>query len=602
MNKTVEPPSTDDVERLAAKITDIAERSQRLVTEFIEKTTDPSASPEEAQGAMQDAFAIGQTFMEFAGQMAANPARFMEAQTTLWTQYANLWQSTMARMAGQEAEPVAAPEPGDRRFKDQEWSDNVVFDYIKQSYLLTSGWLKDQAHDAEGLDDHTAHRIDFYTRQFVDAMSPTNFVATNPQVLRETIESKGENLLHGLSNMLNDLEKGHGSLRISQTDLDAFEVGGNIAVTEGKVVYQNDLMQLLHYAPLTETQFDKPLLIVPPWINKFYILDLKPENSFIRWATEQGHSVYVISWVNPTGDLRDKDFSSYMLEGPLAAVEAIKQDVGAEKVNAIGYCLGGTLLASTLAYASEHKIDNFASATFFTTLVDFERGGELTVFCDEKQIQGIERKMAKDGFMDGADMAMTFNSLRSNDLIWSFVVSNYLLGKDPFPFDLLYWNSDSTRLPEAMHSFYLRSMYQQNKLKEPGGVEMNGTPIDLQNIKTSSYFVAAKEDHIAPADAVYQGTKLFGGPVKYVLAASGHIAGVVNPPPPEKYGYWTNTKSPATLEEWFETSTESKGSWWPDWQKWIARKAGKKVPARIPGANGLKAIEAAPGSYVQVRS
>lgn len=602
MNKTVEPTSSEDVERLAAEITDIAECSQRLVAEFVEKTTDTTATPEDAQGAMQDAFSIGQTFMEFAGQMAANPAKFMEAQTTLWTQYANLWQSTMARMAGQEAAPVTAPEPGDRRFKDQEWSDNVVFDYIKQSYLLTSGWLKEQAYDAEGLDEHTAHRIDFYTRQFVDAMSPTNFFATNPQVLRETIECRGENLLHGLSNMLNDLEKGHGSLRISQTDMDAFEVGGNIAVTEGKVVYQNDLMQLLHYAPLTETQFDKPLLIVPPWINKFYILDLKPENSFIRWATEQGHSVYVISWVNPTGDLRDKDFSSYMLEGPLAAVEAIKQDVGAETVNAIGYCLGGTLLASTLAYAAEHKIENFASATFFTTLVDFERGGELTVFVDEEQIQGIERKMAKDGYMDGADMAMTFNSLRSNDLIWSFVVSNYLLGKDPFPFDLLYWNSDSTRLPEAMHSFYLRKMYQQNKLKEPGGVEMNGTPIDLRNIKTPTYFVAAKEDHIAPADAVYQGTKLFRSPVKYVLAASGHIAGVVNPPPPEKYGYWTNKKRPESLEEWFDTSTETKGSWWPDWQKWIARKAGKKVPARIPGEGGLKAIEAAPGSYVQVRS
>jgi polyhydroxyalkanoate synthase len=602
MNKTVEPPSSEDVERLAAEITDIAERSQRLVADFVEKTTESGSSPEDAQGAMQDAFSMGQAFMEFAGQMAANPAKFMEAQTALWTQYANLWQSTMSKIAGQDAAPVAAPEAGDRRFKDQEWSDNVVFDYIKQSYLLTSGWLKEQAHDAEGLDDHTAHRIDFYTRQFVDAMSPTNFVATNPQVLRETIESKGENLLHGLSNMLNDLEKGHGSLRISQTDMDAFEVGGNIAVTEGKVVYQNELMQLLHYAPLTETQFDKPLLIVPPWINKFYILDLKPENSFIRWATEQGHSVYVISWVNPTGDLRDKDFSNYMLEGPLAAVEAIKADVGAEKVNAVGYCLGGTLLSSTLAYAAKHGIDNFASATFFTTLVDFERGGELTVFVDEEQIQGIERKMAKDGYMDGADMAMTFNSLRSNDLIWSFVVSNYLLGKDPFPFDLLYWNSDSTRLPEAMHSFYLRSMYQENKLKEPGGVEMNGTPIDLRDIKTPSYFVAAKEDHIAPADAVYQGTKLFGGPVKYVLAASGHIAGVVNPPPPEKYGYWTNTKKPESLEEWFETSTKTKGSWWPDWQKWIARKAGKKAPARIPGENGLKAIEAAPGSYVQVRS
>lgn len=602
MNKTVEPPSSEDVERLAAEITDIAERSQRLVADFVERNADSDASSEEAQGAMQDAFAIGQTFMEFAGQMAANPSKFMEAQTALWTQYANLWQSTMSRMAGQEAEPVTAPEPGDRRFKDQEWSDNVVFDYIKQSYLLTSGWMKDQVHDAEGLDDHTAHRLDFYTRQFVDAMSPTNFAATNPQVLRETIESKGENLLHGLSNMLNDLEKGNGSLRISQTDLEAFEVGGNIAVTEGKVVYQNELMQLLHYAPLTETQYDKPLLIVPPWINKFYILDLKPENSFIRWATEQGHSVYVISWVNPTGELRKKDFSNYMLEGPLAAVEAIKQDVGAEKVNVIGYCLGGTLLAATLAYAAENDINSFASATFFTTLVDFERSGELAVFVDEEQIQGIERKMKKDGFMDGADMAMTFNSLRSNDLIWSFVVSNYLLGKDPFPFDLLYWNSDATRLPEAMHSFYLRSMYQQNKLKEPGGVTMNGTPIDLRKIKTPAYFVAAKEDHIAPADAVYQGTKLFSGSVKYVMAASGHIAGVVNPPPPNKYSYWTNAKKPESLEEWFETATETKGSWWPDWQKWISRKAGKQVPARIPGESGLKAIEAAPGSYVQVRS
>ncbi|MGZ0187424.1 MAG: PHA/PHB synthase family protein, partial [Alphaproteobacteria bacterium] len=332
------------------------------------------------------------------------------------------------------------------------------------------------------------------------------------------------------------------------------------------------------------------------------ILDLKPENSFIRWATSQGHSVYIISWANPTGEQRDKDFTNYMLEGPLAAVEAIKQDIGAEQVNVIGYCLGGTLLSATLAYAAEKGIDSFASATFFTTLVDFEKSGELGVFVDEDQIAMIERKMEDKGYMDGADMASTFNSLRSNDLIWSFVVSNYLLGKAPMPFDLLFWNSDSTRLPQAMHRFYLRNMYQKNLLKEPGGIEMDGVAIDLAKIKTPTYFLATKEDHIAPWPAIYQGTKHFGGSVKFVLAASGHIAGVVNPPSSGKYGHWTNTKKPKDDEAWFAGATEQAGSWWPDWQNWVARKAGKQEPARVPGANGLKAIEAAPGSYVKVRS
>ncbi len=433
-------------------------------------------------------------------------------------------------------------------------------------------------------------------------MSPSNFVATNPEVLRETVESRGENLLRGLKNMLGDLERGHGELRISQTDLEAFEVGRNIAASEGKVVYQNELMQLIHYAPLTETQFEKPLLIIPPWINKYYILDLKPENSFIRWASSQGHSVYVISWVNPTGELRHKDFTSYMLEGPLAALDAIKADIGADQVNVIGYCLGGTLLAATLAYATEKGIEGISSATFFTTLVDFEKAGELKVFVDEDQIASIERKMRETGYMDGADMASTFNSLRSNDLIWSFVVNNYLLGKEPFPFDLLYWNSDSTRMPEAMHSFYLRNMYQKNLLKEPNGIEMNGTPVDLRKIKTPAYFLATKEDHIAPWPAVYQGARLLGGPTKFVLAASGHIAGVVNPPDANKYSHWTNTKKPASDEAWFEGATEHAGSWWPDWQNWIARKAGKQVPARVPGADKLKPIEDAPGAYVKAKS
>jgi polyhydroxyalkanoate synthase len=597
MNSIPEPLSQEALSRLAKELTDIAERSQRLIADFVEKSG--QINPADTQ---QEFMLIGQTFMQYAMKLSENPTQMIEAQADLWAQYAALWQTTLQRMAGSESSPIATPDKGDRRFKDTEWSDNLIFDYIKQSYLLTSRWLTDQTGQVEGLEPQLAKKVDFYTRQFVDAISPTNFVATNPAVLRETVETHGENLLKGLQNILNDMERGHGQLRISQTDMEAFSVGENIAVTPGKVVFQNDLMQLLHYEPTTEKQFDNPLLIVPPWINKFYILDLRPENSFIRWATDQGHSVYVISWVNPTADLRDKDFTSYMLEGPLAAVDAIERDTGAKKVNAIGYCLGGTLLSATLAYAAKKKINSFASATFFTTLVDFEQAGELSVFVDEDQIQLIERKMHEKGYLDGAEMASTFNSLRSNDLIWSFVVSNYLMGKEPFPFDLLFWNSDSTRLPEAMHSFYLRNMYQKNLMREPGGISMNEQPIDLGDIETPTYFLATKDDHIAPWPGVYQGMKRFGGETKFVLAASGHIAGVVNPPTANKYSYWTNENKPRTEQEWFDNSIEKSGSWWADWQTWVATKSGKKVAARVPGEGKLTVIEAAPGSYVKVRS
>jgi polyhydroxyalkanoate synthase len=535
-------------------------------------------------------------------KLAENPIQMIEAQADLWAQYSSLWQNTLQRMTGNEAEPVATPDAGDRRFKDAEWSNNIIFDYIKQSYLLTSRWLVDQTGHTEGLEPHLAKKVDFFTRQFVDAISPTNFVATNPTVLKETLETRGENLLKGLQNVLSDMERGHGQLRISQTDMEAFSVGENIAVTPGQVVFQNELMQLIHYEPTTETQFETPLLIVPPWINKFYILDLRPENSFIKWATDQGHSVYVISWINPTEELRHKDFTSYMMDGPLAALEAIKTDIGVQKVNAIGYCLGGTLLSATLAYAAKKNMDSFASATFFTTLVDFEKAGELSVFVDEDQIQAIERKMRDKGFLDGAEMASTFNSLRSNDLIWSFVVSNYLMGKEPFPFDLLFWNSDSTRLPEAMHSFYLRNMYQKNLMREPGGISMGNVPINLGDIDIPTYFLATKEDHIAPWPGVYQGMKRFGGQSKFVLAASGHIAGVINPPTAEKYSYWTNEQKLDEQEDWLESSVEKPGSWWNDWQSWILSNTGQKVPARIPGKGKLSSIEAAPGSYVKVRS
>ncbi len=597
MNTSPEQTSQEALSRLAEELTDIAERSQRLIADFTE-----NADKLNAGETQQEFMLIGQTFMQYAMKLAENPIQMIEAQADLWAQYSTLWQNTLQRMTGNEAEPVASPDAGDRRFKDAEWSNNIIFDYIKQSYLLTSRWLVDQTGHAEGLEPHLAKKVDFFTRQFVDAISPTNFVATNPTVLKETLETRGENLLKGLQNILNDMERGHGQLRISQTDMEAFSVGENIAVTPGQVVFQNELMQLIHYEPTTETQFETPLLIIPPWINKFYILDLRPENSFIKWATDQGHSVYVISWINPTEELRHKDFTSYMMDGPLAALEAIKTDIGIQKVNAIGYCLGGTLLSATLAYAAKKNMDSFASATFFTTLVDFEKAGELSVFVDEDQIQAIERKMREKGFLDGAEMASTFNSLRSNDLIWSFVVSNYLMGKEPFPFDLLFWNSDSTRLPEAMHSFYLRNMYQKNLMREPGGISMANVPINLGDIDVPTYFLATKEDHIAPWPGVYQGMKRFGGESKFVLAASGHIAGVINPPAAEKYSYWTNEQKLDEQGDWLESSVEKPGSWWIDWQSWVLSNTGQQVPARIPGKGKLSRIEAAPGSYVKVRS
>jgi len=597
VNTIPEQTSQEALSRLAEELTDIAERSQRLIADFTE-----NADKLNTGETQQEFMLIGQTFMQYAMKLAENPIQMIEAQADLWAQYSSLWQNTLQRITGNEAAPVATPDAGDRRFKDAEWSNNIIFDYIKQSYLLTSRWLVDQTGHTEGLEPHLAKKVDFFTRQFVDAISPTNFVATNPTVLKETLETRGENLLKGLQNILSDMERGHGQLRISQTDMEAFSVGENIAVTPGQVVFQNELMQLIHYEPTTETQFETPLLIVPPWINKFYILDLRPENSFIKWATDQGHSVYVISWINPTEELRHKDFTSYMMDGPLAALEAIKTDIGVQKVNAIGYCLGGTLLSATLAYAAKKNMDSFASATFFTTLVDFEKAGELSVFVDEDQIQAIERKMRDKGFLDGAEMASTFNSLRSNDLIWSFVVSNYLMGKEPFPFDLLFWNSDSTRLPEAMHSFYLRNMYQKNLMREPGGISMGNVPINLGDIDVPTYFLATKEDHIAPWPGVYQGMKRFGGQSKFVLAASGHIAGVINPPTAEKYSYWTNEQKLDEQEDWLESSVEKPGSWWNDWQSWILSNSGQKVPARIPGKGKLSSIEAAPGSYVKVRS
>ena len=584
-----------DLAELSEQMNNIAERSRHLVAEFLKRQAAGNGV------GMADPLSIGAAFFEMTARMMSDPSRLVQAQLSLWNDYMTLWQRTAQRFLGGSAEPMIEPSAGDRRFRDKAWTDNTLFDFIKQSYLLTARSLQGTVKDVEGIDERTARKIDFYTRQFVDAIAPSNFVMTNPEVLRATIETRGENLLNGLKNLLADLERGKGRLAINMTDMQAFRIGENIAVSPGKVVYQNDLLQLIQYEPTTATVRRRPLLIIPPWINKFYILDLRPENSFIRWAVAAGHTVFVISWVNPDERLAAKTFADYMREGPLASLEAIEQATGEREANVIGYCLGGTLLASTLAYMAVKRDTRIKSATYFVTMVDFAEAGELSVFIDEEQLAALEERMNEKGYLEGRDMATTFNMLRANDLIWSFVVNNYLLGKSPFPFDLLYWNADSTRMPAAMHSFYLRNMYQENLLVKPGGITLDGVPIDLRKIKTPSFLLSTREDHIAPWRSTYAATRLYRGPIKFVLSASGHIAGVVNPPG-SKYGHWENDQNPPTAEEWLATATAVRDSWWPVWERWVAQYAGGEVPARHPGDGKLKPLEDAPGSYVKVRA
>ena len=595
-DKTAPETRLPDPEELGRTMTKIAEQSQRLVTEFLERQ-----AREESEYHVLDPAVMAHSFQELMARMMSDPARLAESQLRLWQEYGKLWQASLARMMGEESEPVIAPSPGDRRFKDDQWEENPVFDYIKQSYLLASRYLQSCVRETEGLDPHTGDKVDFYTRQFVDAMAPTNFAMTNPEVLRRTVETGGENLVQGLSNLLDDLERGKGKLRIRMTDLERFKLGENVAVTPGKVVYQNDLMQLLQYTPSTDTVHERPLLIIPPWINKYYILDLREKNSFIKWAVDQGHTVFVVSWVNPDARLAEKDFADYLLEGPMTALDAIEQATGEREVNVIGYCLGGTLLACMLAYMAVKRDDRIRSATFFTTMTDFSEPGELGVFIDEEQLALMEQQMEKTGYFEGASMAEAFNLLRANDLIWSFVVNNYLLGKDPFPFDLLYWNSDSTRMPANMHRFYLRNMYQKNLLREPGGITLDGVPIDLGKIETPIFILSTKEDHIAPWKSTYALTQLVGGPRRFVLGMSGHIAGVVNPPAAGKYGYWTNDDLPESPDDWLSGARPHEGSWWLEWEKWIEPYNGPAVPPRRPGEGKLEIIEDAPGAYVKQR-
>src|SRR5689334_9900893 len=531
----------------------------------------------------------------------SDPKRTFELQSSFGQSYLDLWAHSAKRLAGRPTRPVAEPDPRDKRFTDPEWSTNQFFDFLKQAYLLTVRFSNRLVEDADGLDPLTRQKAEFYVRQIINAIAPSNFVLTNPELLRDTLASNGENLARGMHMLAEDIRAGGGDLRIRQTDTSHFEVGRNLAATPGKVIFENDLMQLIQYSPSTKTVLKVPMMIVPPWINKFYVLDLTPEKSFIKWCVDQGLTVFVISWVNPDERHAKMGFEEYMRLGPLTAFDVIEQVTGEHQAHTIGYCVGGTLLSITLAYMAAMHDQRAASATLFAAQVDFTHAGDLKVFVDEPQLEALERRMAERGYLEGKKMATAFNMLRSNDLIWPYVVNNYLRGKAPLPFDLLYWNSDATRMPAANHSFYLRQCYLNNTLAK-GKMTLANVKIDLGQVMVPHYNLATREDHIAPAKSAFLGSKFFGGPVKYVLSGSGHIAGVVNPPgKKQKYQYWTGDDPIGSLEKWLEKATEHPGSWWPDWIEWIKQQDGATVPARQPGSGKYPPIEDAPGSYVKMK-
>src|ERR1700728_1581866 len=554
-----------DVEVFSRNLARLVEEGGRALAAYLKPREEGRDDSEFADEVTEVVKTLGQV----AEYWLADPQRTVELQNRLGKAYLDLWASAVKRLAGEEAPPVVRPAPSDKRFTDPEWTQNQFFDFLKQAYLLTAGWADTLVRDAADLNAHTKQKAEFYMRQITNALSPTNFVLTNPELLRETLTSNADNLVRGMHMLAEDIRAGSGHLKIRQSDSSMFEVGRNLAVTPGKVIYQNELMQLLQYAPSTETVLKRPLLIVPPWINKYYVLDLTPEKSFIKWCVDQGLTVFCISWVNPDARLAEKSFDDYMEHGPLAALDAIKQATGEDKVHAIGYCVGGTLLAITLAAMAARHDERIVSATLFASQVDFTYAGDLKVFVDEEQIEALEKRMSERGYLESKSMATVFNLLRSNDLLWPYVINNYLKGKAPFPFDLLYWNSDATRLPAANHSFYLRNCYLDNKLSQ-GKVSIDGTPIDLKAVKTPIYNLATREDHIAPAKSVLLGCKFFGGRVRFVLSGSGHIAGVVNPPARQKYQFWTGSRPrSADLDKWLAKAQERPGCWWPDMLHWV---------------------------------
>lgn len=585
------------LEKLSANLARAAVTAQGAIAEAALRQADSPAA------LSTDPFHVAPALTDVMGRLAAQPDRLLRAQADLFSRYLDLWQTTARRMGGEQVEPVVVPSKGDKRFNDPEWGAHPVYDVMKQSYLLTSGWLNELIADVDGVDPLEKRRVEFFIKMLTDAISPSNFLLSNPAALKEAMTSGGESLVRGMENFAADLERGGGQLAISQTDMEQFIVGENVATAPGKVVYQNDILQLLQFAPTTEQVREIPLLLFTPWINKFYITDLRPDNSLIRWLTGQGFSVFVTSWVNPDETLAAKTFEDYLVEGIYDATTQVMKQCGTDRVNTVGYCIGGTLLSCALAHMAAKGDKRIQSATFFAAQQDFDEAGDLKLFVDDAWLKSIEETMDQSGgFLPGKSMADTFNSLRGNDLIWSFFVNNYLMGKEPKPFDLLFWNSDQTRMPKALHLFYLRNFYKDNALSK-GELTLAGETLDLKKVQTPIYVQSSRDDHIAPFRSIYRGAKLFGGPVKFTMAGSGHIAGVINHPDAKKYQHWTNDALPATVDEWRAGAVEHPGSWWPHWAAWLNERSGDMEPARDPSNGPLgKPLEDAPGSFVKVRS
>lgn len=594
---TVEQYLVKDPERFALNMARMIEQAGRAASAWAE----PREKGEVRDHVAEPVVDMVKTFSKLSEYWLSDPQRALEAQTRLFAGYMTVWANAIQRVSPNAEAPDDAvkPERGDKRFQDPEWGRNAFFDFLKQAYLVTSRWAADLVDHAEGLDEHTRHKASFYVKQVSNAIAPSNFILTNPELFRETIASNGENLVRGMKMLAEDIAAGKGDLKLRQADYSPFEIGKNVATTPGKVVGRSDVAEIIQYDPATETVLKRPLLICPPWINKFYILDLNPQKSFIRWAIEQGHTVFVISWINPDERHGAKGWEAYIREGLQYGLDMIDKATGEKEVNAIGYCVGGTLLAAALALLAQEGDDRIKSATFFTTQVDFTYAGDLKVFVDEDQVAAVERSMNEKGYLDGTKMATAFNMLRSGDLIWPYVVNNYMRGKDPLPFDLLYWNADSTRMAAANHSFYLRNCYLENNLSK-GTMELAGRTVSLADITIPVYNLASKEDHIAPALSVFLGSRYFGGPVEYVMAGSGHIAGVVNPPAANKYQYWTGGRPVGDFGQWFASAVEHPGSWWTHWQHWIETQDNTRVAARKPGKH-MKTLGDAPGTYVKVR-
>lgn len=543
---------------------------------------------------------LGRAYASWLGHMAMHPVTPLKGGAGFAADCLDISHDVLLRLAGNE---VATRKPinGDRRFKSEAWEKRIPFMVLRRGYEAYAAAVLRMVEETPGVTEDTRDKVRFHTAQFLEALAPANFLLTNPEALGHGVRSKGRSVLTGLKNLWKDIDFTHGRLNLSMSDLGAFEVGENLAVTPGQVVYRNELIELIQYTPTTAKVAKRPLLVIPPWLNKYYVLDLQQENSFIRYLVEQGQTVFLISWRNPDGTTRDWAFDDYLTEGALKAMEVVQEITGEEELNALGYCLGGILLACMLAWLEAKGRRPVNSATYLTTLIDYSDVGDIKVFVDDAQLKRLQRMGKRRGYIPGDNVAWGFRMLRAPDLIWSFVVNHYLLGQERVPFDLLYWNEDATNMPLAAHMFFMKNMYIENRLREPGGIELAGEAIDVTSIETPSYVVATREDHIAPWKTCYQATQLFGGSNRFVLGYSGHIAGVINPPTRTKYGYKVASKNPADPEAWFEQASEHLGSWWPDYSRWLKRHSGGQVKARAPGSPGRPPIEPAPGTYVRAR-